>query len=510
MVKNVSSKRIIKFALSVLAVIVVFMAFGMSANAETYNKIKYDVPRISQRPYTGDCAIASMATVEAYCYGLPSGDYNSEAYQAVYSTNGYSISAMWSKLGYEPVEYFDKQIAYNQLKTGYPVIVHRGSSHYSVIYGYDGSASSLELSGFLVCDVDDSYNSTTAYKRLDSWAGGYGLDRMIIRKGGLALTSKSLTITGNHPSATHEKGAKFTPDGMIVSKNTVTDVSVTVKSSTGNALQTFTAKPNAKSYRYASLKGIDISKLSVGNYVYSVSAKDSSGAKKNADFSFKVVSGSYVPPEEDKPVIKKVSYKAVVSADPSLNLRMGASIDSTYITSIPYGEVIEITAECNDWAMTTYKGHSGWVSMKYLDKYVEPDIKPIIEPTDPITMNIKYGRVTAATSIKGTKSYLGSNVCSVAKNAIVRIVSADGSWVKVSFNGKEGYLSSTLCVVGLFDVDFNSSINSADALCTLEHAIGKKKLEGEALKVADANGDGQINSLDALAVLQVATGEKTY
>ena len=509
MVKNVSSKRIISFALSVITVIAVFMSFGMSASAETYNKIKYDVPRISQRPNTGDCAIASMATVEAYCYGLPSGDYNSEAYKAVYSTNGYSISAMWSTLGYEPVEYFDEQIAYNQLKTGYPVIVHRSSSHYSVIYGYDGSTTKLELSGFLICDVDDSYSNTSALKRLDSWKGGYSLDRMIIRKGGLALTSKSLTITGNHPAANHEKGAKFTPDGMIVSKNTVTDVSVTVKSSTGNAVQTFTAKPNAKSFRYDSLKGIDISTLGVGNYVYSVSAKDSSGAKKTSDFSFKVVSKGYTPPD-DKPVIKKVSYKAVVTADPSLNLRNSASIDSAILKSIPKGEVLNITAECNDWAMTTYKGYSGWVSMKYLGKYVEPVIDPVINPTDPITMSVKYGRVTSSTSIKGSKSLLGSNVCSVAKNDVLRIASADGSWLKVSFKGKEGYLPEMFCVVGLFDVDLNSSINSADALCVLEHTIGKKKLSGTVFKVADTNGDGKVNSLDALAVLQVAVGEKTY
>lgn len=510
MVKNVSSKRIIKFALSLMAVIVMIITLGISANAETYNKIKLDIPRISQRPYTGDCAIASMATVEAYCYGLPSGDYNSEAYQAVYSANGYSISAMWSTLGYRTVEYFDKQMAYDQLKTGYPVIVHRTSSHYSVIYGYDGSTSSLSLSGFMVCDVDDSYSDTSALKRLDSWAGGYSLDRMVIRNNGLAITSKGLKITGNHPCATHEKGEKFTPDGTVASNSTLTNVSVTVKSSTGNAVQSFSVNPKAKSYRLSSVSNIKIASLAVGNYTYSISAKDSSGASKTKDFAFKVISGSYIPPEEEKPVIKKVSYKSVVTADPSLNLRMSASIDSTCITSIPKGEIIDVTAECNGWAMTTYKGHSGWVSMQYLEKYVEPVIEPVVTPTDPVTMQVKYGRVTAATSIKGTKYFLANTVCSVAKNDIVKILSTDGSWLRVSFAGKEGYLPAGLCVSGLFDVDFNNFVNSADALGVLEIAIGKKSISSAVKAVADTNGDGAVNSLDALAILQVATGEKTY
>lgn len=514
MVKKYSPKKVIKFILSLALAVAISVSFGMGAGAETYYKIKFDVPRISQRPYTGDCAIASMATVEAYCYGLPSGDYNSTAYQAVYAANGYSVSAMWSQLGYETIEYFDKQIAYNQLKLGYPVVVHRGSSHYSVIYGYDGSSTSLELSGFLVCDVDDSYNSTTAYKRLDSWAGGYGLDRMVIRRNGLVITSNGLRITSNHPSAYHEKGTKFVPYGTVASSSTLTNVTVTVTTSTGNAVQTYNTNPKSTSYRLSSIGNINISSLAIGNYTYTITAKDSSGATKTFEFDFKVVSNAYIPADEDeKPVIKEVNYKAVVTADPSLNLRTSASVDSSSITSIPKGEVITVTAECNGWAMTTYKGHSGWVSLQYLDEYVEPVVDPIVdpvEPVDPIVLTVKYGRITSKAYLRSAKFIFSSTVAQVQANDIVRVISADGSWLKVSYSGKEGYIPASLVVVGLFDVDCSNSINSADALCVLEHAIGKKTLTDTPLAVADINGDGKVNSLDALEILRVATGEKTY
>ena len=60
--------------LSLAATIVIFFAMSLSASAAAYPSVKLDVPRISQTPGRGDCAIASMATVEAYCHDLPSGE----------------------------------------------------------------------------------------------------------------------------------------------------------------------------------------------------------------------------------------------------------------------------------------------------------------------------------------------------------------------------------------------------------------------------------------------------
>ena len=212
MTKTPSTKKMIKLLLAFAATVVIFFAMSLSASAASYPTVKLDVPRVSQCPGRGDCAIASMATVEAYCHGLPAGNHNSKAYQAIYSANGYSVSAMWSKLGYKTVDGFSMTTVYNQLKTGYPVIVHRTSQHYSVIYGYDGSSSSLELSGFLVVDVDDSYNSSTAYFRLDSWKRGGSLDRMVIRQNGLAISTDGVNITTNHPAQQTVKGESFKPD----------------------------------------------------------------------------------------------------------------------------------------------------------------------------------------------------------------------------------------------------------------------------------------------------------
>lgn len=520
MQKSISSKRILELALSVAAAIVVFFALGVSASAETYKAIQIDVPRISQRPGTGDCAIASIATIEAYCHGLPSGDYNSAAYQAVYSANGYSISANWSKLGYNPIDSFSMQMLYDQLKTGYPVIVHRTSQHYSVVYGYDGSTSALEMSGFKVVDVDDSYNSTTAYKRLDKWKGGSSIDRVVVRLNGLAISANKLKINGNHPAESTAVGSKFTPYGMVTSGSAITNVTVAVSTSAGKAVQTFTASPNSTSYSLSQAGSkINISALQTGSYIYSVYAKNSAGETKTVKYGFGVGSAS-APAVGDNtdvpkpPVIKKVSYKVVINADPSLNLRKSADINSEKITTIPDGEIVEISAECDGWGMANYKGYAGWIYLSYTEKYTEantkPIVDPVVDPVIPVPENIRYARVTTATSIKTTKFIFASNVVSVPQNAILRVVTSEGSWLKVIYNGKEGYITSSLCIAGVFDIDFNGTVNSSDALLVLEASIGKRKFSASEIEVADSNGDGVVNSSDALTILGVATGEKKF
>lgn len=509
--KPVYSNKILKFALSVIAMIVVFFAFGMSASAKTYNSVELNVPRISQRPGTGDCAIASMATVEAYFHKLPSGDYNSTAYQAVYSANGYSISANWSKIGYQPIDGFSMETAYNQLKTGTPIIVYRSSSHYSVIYGYDGSKTTLEKSGFKVVDVDDSYNSTTAYMRLDNWQRSYSLTRMVVRLDGLNIPASGIKFTNNPPAATHIKGESFTARGMVISDSSITSVTVAVKTSTGKSVQTYSASPNSTSFAISKANDtLDFTKLSVGSYYYTIIAKNSKGDAKTYNFDFTVALEGSVPVIKDEPTVKKVSYTAVVKADPSLNLRKDANIDAAKITNIPMGEKISVTAESsNGWAMVSYKNYVGWVSMQYIERYVEPVINPT--PVEPVVIEkARYARTTTATSLKSTTFIFSSNVISVPQNAILRIIALESGWLKVKYNNKTGYISLNVCVVDMFDINLDGAINSFDSLLALQAATGEKKLTAAQVKVADANGDGTVNSSDALTILQVSTGSKSF
>lgn len=59
------------------------------------------------------------------------------------------------------------------------------------------------------------------------------------------------------------------------------------------------------------------------------------------------------------------------------------------------------------------------------------------------------------------------------------------------------------------DVNASGKIDSVDALCVLEHSIGKTVLTGDRFKSADVNGDGKADSLDALDILCFSVGLKS-
>ena len=78
---------------------------------------------------------------------------------------------------------------------------------------------------------------------------------------------------------------------------------------------------------------------------------------------------------------------------------------------------------------------------------------------------------------------------------------------KILFYGVPNYSSgSSNGTVKKGDVNFDSAVNSADALMILEYSVGKRSFNTQQKAVADYNSDGYINSMDAFAVLQKATG----
>ena len=513
MTKTPSTKKMIKLLLAFAATVVIFFAMSLSASAASYPTIKLDVPRISQCPGRGDCAIASMATVEAYCHDLPAGDSSSRAYQAVYSANGYSISAMWSKIGYKPVDGFSMTTAYNQLKTGYPIIVHRTSQHYSVIYGYDGNSSQLELSGFLVVDVDDSYNSSTAYFRLDSWKRSGSLDRMVIRQNGLAIATDGVKVTTNHPAQQTAKGESFKPDGVIVSDKNLNEVTVKITTVSGSTKQTFTTNPDAKSFNLSKASDkIDTSSLGLGNYIYSVTAKNTAGNSDSRNFTFSVgIAPSEPSPSQPSVPIKEVSYKAYVTADPSLNMRKGAGVEYDKIATIPYGTTINVTGEYDGWARVNYNGMTGWVSLDYItENPLAPDVDNGGVTPPSVSFASYYARSTSSISLRESASIFASTVVSVPKNSVVKVTGENNGWIKLTYNGKSGWARTSSFVTKLGDADGNGKVNSSDALIVLKYSTGIQTFTSQQVKVSDFNGDSKANSADALLILQVATGIKKY
>ncbi len=260
-----------------------------------YPNIWINVPIIDQEPQ--GCAIASMASIEAYYYGEKSQDYTtSKVYAQVKRQNQGGILAYWYRIGYEPknvateAEYL--QALYEQLASGFPVIVFRNSTHYSVCYGYEGSKDKLEMEGFMVADVAKGVEKKVDLK---TWIGKYkptyttGYD-YVVRKQGLndaSMLVSDITFAINHPSKMDEINTGVFVYGNIVSNKTLNNIHVKVFNKDNKIAFEVNKKIATLNYNVANLDNdLAFRTLPKGYYTYQITVTDKEGYSKTYAFQF--------------------------------------------------------------------------------------------------------------------------------------------------------------------------------------------------------------------------------
>ena len=130
---------------------------------------------------SGGCAVASMATIEAYMYGATSEEDKKIVYNTLVEANGDTSYSYWGNVGYiTSQDSIDWEAVYTQLSQGTPCIIHRPANgsqpqHWSVVAGYQGSSSKLEPDKFLVIEVNEK--SGAAIQTVEQWRGSVAVDR---------------------------------------------------------------------------------------------------------------------------------------------------------------------------------------------------------------------------------------------------------------------------------------------------------------------------------------------
>ncbi|GAA0699462.1 hypothetical protein GCM10008904_04710 [Paraclostridium ghonii] len=132
------------------------------------------------------------------------------------------------------------------------------------------------------------------------------------------------------------------------------------------------------------------------------------------------------------------SKTKVVTAT-SLNVRSGASTNSSVIGSLKQNEKVEVISESNGWSKIKYNGRDGYVSSSYLKDYSGGNTSPSPTPTPSKT------KVVTATSlnVRSGASTNSSVIGSLKQNEKVEVISESNGWSKIKYNGKEGYVSSS-------------------------------------------------------------------
>lgn len=131
-----------------------------------------------------------------------------------------------------------------------------------------------------------------------------------------------------------------------------------------------------------------------------------------------------------KPPVTSAKY--TITADPCLRVRQARNTSSAILTKIPKGKVVTVTEIKNNWGKVTYDSKTGYISMEYTKKYVEPKVETYsLKATE--NVNVRSGAGTSykilTTAKKGTTATAKSNE---TKNG----------WYKVTVNGKTGYTYS--------------------------------------------------------------------
>lgn len=200
-------RRIASFFLAACLIITLLpmISVGMAAGS-TYTQYDYSQKavacRVKQRGAgTGDCGIASMASVEAFLKGLTGN--NQAAYDAVWEKNNRTNYCYWSQCGYAsytPSSFGgDMQkfylAVYQQLAKGVPCIIRRSApSHYSLVVAYLGNSSTFSPDDFLVVDVIINYSDTKCLMTMTEWlakASGTAPVQLVVRTTGIGAFDTS-------------------------------------------------------------------------------------------------------------------------------------------------------------------------------------------------------------------------------------------------------------------------------------------------------------------------------
>lgn len=199
------------------------------------------------------------------------------------------------------------------------------------------------------------------------------------------------------------------------------------------ATATYTAKSNVNLRTGGSLKHKIVTQIKKGQTVKVVSY-GSSWSKVIYGSTPGYVSTSYLkkggtPTQVSAPSSSATNY----TAKSNVNLRTGGSLKHKIITQIKKGQTVKMVSYNSKWSKVLYGSKTGYVSTSYLTKTAEK--KPVTaSATKYVTTDRLNMRTGASTKYK--------IITTIPKGKTVTYVSKSGSWYKVKYGSKTGWVSS--------------------------------------------------------------------
>lgn len=294
-----------RFLSLILAVVLTISLLNpLSVSVHAADKVYYPIDftedvlasRVIQQ-VSGGCAVASMATIEAYMYGATTEAEKKIVYDTLIEANGDDSYAYWGNVGFiTSQDSIDWDAVYSQISQGTPCIIHRPANgsqpqHWSVVAGYQGSSTNLEPDKFLVVEVNEK--SGAAIQTVAQWRGSVAIDRYTWRGSGITLTKlPGIRFAINHPPVIKEYGTAHRVYGRISSDSSLVQIEVSVTNlDTGEFKFYKNLTPNVGSYDISALdSSMSYSSWEKGAYYYTVYARNAAGAEDIYGVYFEIAS----------------------------------------------------------------------------------------------------------------------------------------------------------------------------------------------------------------------------
>lgn len=136
--------------------------------------------------------------------------------------------------------------------------------------------------------------------------------------------------------------------------------------------------------------------------------------------------------------------KATYQTTHNLNLRTGASTKHRIQLTIPKGGKVTSTSRIGNWYKVSYKGKTGYVSGSYLKKVTSTSTsKPASKPSSTVSSSKSTYQTTHNLNMRTGASVKYKRILTIPKGGKVTTISKHGSWFKVKYGSKTGYVSGS-------------------------------------------------------------------
>ena len=249
-------------------------------------------------------------------------------------------------------------------------------------------------------------------------------------------------------------------------------------------------------------------------YIYAVDSPDvvvntGSGKKDEGGNSPVVIGGD---DDADAPDTGKTFNKGVyqVNVDDFLTMRTGAGTRYSFVTKVPDGAKLKVTAvkKTDDltWGETSYDGWDGWIALNYckytgsLDTWTDDDVVvPTEEPTEAPTQKPTQKPTQPATTIPEVPTEAPTTV---PATTVAPTTAAPATQKATEPNYSKG--------IGTGDINADGTIDIVDATMIQKAAAGMGNFSSQQLKWCDFDFDGSVTISDATLVQKIAIGIYNY